>query len=128
MPPVVQSLVAGAQVHPRAAAALGPAFVAEERAYTGARCELPTGEVVEVEGRKTPFFALAGNWISGLLTLCRYGCGKVADRFKAPVLKTVATRHCSYRWRPHVADLQWSRWCRYHGPCHLIPPSHQHAR
>ncbi len=58
MPPVVQSLVAGAQVHPRAAAALGPAFVAEERAYTGARCELPTGEVVEVEGRKTPFFAL----------------------------------------------------------------------
>ncbi len=33
-------------------------FVADERAYTGARCELPTGEVVEVKGRKTPFFAL----------------------------------------------------------------------
>ncbi len=27
--------------------------------YMGARCELPTGEVVEVQGRKTPFFALA---------------------------------------------------------------------
>ncbi len=27
--------------------------------YLGARCELPTGEVVEVQGRKTPFFALA---------------------------------------------------------------------
>ncbi len=57
-PPVVQSLVAGAQVHPRAAAVLGAVFVADERAYTGARCELPTGEVVEVTGRKTPFFAL----------------------------------------------------------------------
>jgi hypothetical protein len=33
-------------------------FVADERAYTGARCELPLGEVVEVTGRKTPFFAL----------------------------------------------------------------------
>ena len=27
--------------------------------YLGARCELPTGETVEVQGRKTPFFALA---------------------------------------------------------------------
>ncbi len=27
--------------------------------YLGARCELPTGEVVEVQGRKTPFYALA---------------------------------------------------------------------
>ncbi len=57
-PPVVQSLVAGAQVHPGAAAALRAVFVADERAFTGARCELPTGEVVEVTGRKTPFFAL----------------------------------------------------------------------
>ncbi len=32
--------------------------LADERAFTGARCELPTGEVVEVTGRKTPFFAL----------------------------------------------------------------------
>ena len=57
-PPVVQSLVAGAQVHPGAAAVLRAVFVADERAFTGARCELPTGEVVEVKGRKTPFFAL----------------------------------------------------------------------
>ncbi len=57
-PPVVQSLVAGAQAHPGAAAVLRAVFVADERAYTGARCELPTGEVVEVKGRKTPFFAL----------------------------------------------------------------------
>ncbi len=57
-PPVVQSLVAGAQAHPRAAAVLRAVFVADERAYTGARCELPLGEVVEVTGRKTPFFAL----------------------------------------------------------------------
>ncbi len=27
--------------------------------YMGARCELPTSEVVEVQGRKTPFYALA---------------------------------------------------------------------
>ncbi len=57
-PPAVQSLVAGAQVHPRAAAVLRAVFVADERAFTGARCELPTGEVVEVASRKTPFFAL----------------------------------------------------------------------
>ncbi len=57
-PPVVQSLVAGAQAHPGAAAVLRAVFVADERAYTGARCELPLGEVVEVTGRKTPFFAL----------------------------------------------------------------------
>ncbi len=47
-PPVVQSLVAGAQIHPGAVAVLGAVFVADERAFTGARCELPTGEVVEV--------------------------------------------------------------------------------
>ncbi len=29
------------------------------RLYLGAHCELPTGEVVEVQGRKTPFYALA---------------------------------------------------------------------
>ncbi len=57
-PSVVQSLVAGAQAHPGAAAVLRAVFVADERAYTGARCELPLGEVVEVTGRKTPFFAL----------------------------------------------------------------------
>ena len=56
--PVVQSLVAGAQAHPRAAAVLNAVLVADERAFTGARCVLPTGEVVEVKGRKTPFFAL----------------------------------------------------------------------
>ncbi len=39
-------------------AVLRAVFVADERAYTGARCELPLGEVVEVTGRKTPFFAL----------------------------------------------------------------------
>ena len=33
-------------------------FIADERAYTGARCELPGGEVVEVKGRNTPFFAI----------------------------------------------------------------------
>ncbi len=27
--------------------------------YLGARCELPTGEVVEVQGRKTPLYSLA---------------------------------------------------------------------
>ncbi len=34
-------------------------FVADERAFTGARCELPTGEVVEVKGRRTPLYDLA---------------------------------------------------------------------
>ena len=29
------------------------------RMYRGARCELPTGEVVEVQGRKTPLYDLA---------------------------------------------------------------------
>ena len=38
-------------------------FVADERAcylglYTGAHCELPTGEVVEVRHRRTPLFCL----------------------------------------------------------------------
>ncbi len=63
-PPVVQSLVAGAQAHPRAAAVLRAVFVAGERTshlglYTGARCELPTGEIVEVKGRRTPLYDLA---------------------------------------------------------------------
>ncbi len=63
-PPVVQSLVAGAQAHPRAAAVLGAVFVADERTshlglFTGARCELPTGEFVEVKGRRTPLYDLA---------------------------------------------------------------------
>ncbi len=29
------------------------------RLFTGTRCELPTGEVVEVTGRRTPFYDLA---------------------------------------------------------------------
>ena len=29
------------------------------RLFAGARCELPTGEVVEVTGRRTPFYDLA---------------------------------------------------------------------
>ncbi len=63
-PPVGQSLVAGAQVHPGAAAVLRAVFVADERTshlglYTGARCELPTGEIVEVKGRRTPLYDLA---------------------------------------------------------------------
>ncbi len=63
-PSVVQSLVAGAQVHPEAAAVLGAVFVADERTshlglYTGTRCELPTGEIVEVKGRRTPLYDLA---------------------------------------------------------------------
>ncbi len=63
-PPVVQSLVAGAQAHPRAAAVLRAVFVADECTshlglYTGARCELPTGEIVEVKGRRTPLHDLA---------------------------------------------------------------------
>ncbi len=63
-PPVAQSLVAGAQVHPGAAAVLRAVFVADERTsrlglYTGARCELPTGEIVEVKGRRTPLYDLA---------------------------------------------------------------------
>ncbi len=63
-PPVVQSLVAGAQAHPRAAAILHVVFVADERTshlglYTGARCELPTGEIVDVKGRRTPLYDLA---------------------------------------------------------------------
>ncbi len=34
-------------------------FIPDARAlFTGARCELPGGEVVEVKGRRTPFFAL----------------------------------------------------------------------
>ncbi len=38
-------------------------FIADERPtylglYTGARCELPTGEAVEVRHKRTPFFAL----------------------------------------------------------------------
>ena len=62
--PVVQSLVAGAQAHPGAAAVLRAVFVADERTshlglYTGARCELPTGEIVEVKGRRTPLYDLA---------------------------------------------------------------------
>ncbi len=63
-PPVVQSLVAGAQAHPGAAAVLRAVFVADERTshfglYTGARCELPTGEIVDVKGRRTPLYDLA---------------------------------------------------------------------
>ncbi len=34
-------------------------FIADERAFTGARCELPGGEVVEVRHRRTPLYDLA---------------------------------------------------------------------
>ncbi len=52
------------QIHPGAAAVLRAVFVADERTshlglYTGARCELPTGEIVEVKGRRTPLYDLA---------------------------------------------------------------------
>ncbi len=40
------------------AATLGAVFLCERGDYRGARCELPTGEVVEVHGRRTPFFAI----------------------------------------------------------------------
>ncbi len=44
-------------------ATLHAAFIADERPaylglYTGARCELPTGEAVEVNHKRTPFFSL----------------------------------------------------------------------
>ena len=34
-------------------------FIADERGFTGARCVLPTGETVEVHGRRTPLYDLA---------------------------------------------------------------------
>ncbi len=34
-------------------------FIADERAFTGAHCELPGGEVVEVRHRRTPLYDLA---------------------------------------------------------------------
>ena len=45
------------------AATLHAVFLADERPaylglYTGARCVLPTGGVIEVHGRRTPFFAI----------------------------------------------------------------------
>ncbi len=46
------------------AATLHAAFIADERPaylglYTGARCELPTGEAVEVRHKRTPLYDLA---------------------------------------------------------------------
>ena len=40
---------------------LRAAFLVDDRLrmYRGARCELPMGEVVEVQGRKTPLYDLA---------------------------------------------------------------------
>ncbi len=40
------------------AATLRAVFIADERGFTGARCELPTGEAVEVLYKRTPFFSL----------------------------------------------------------------------
>ncbi len=40
------------------AATLHAVFLCEHGDCRGARCELPTGEVIEVKGRKTPFFAI----------------------------------------------------------------------
>ncbi len=40
------------------AATLRAVFRCEDGDYRGARCELPTGETVEVHGRRTPFFAI----------------------------------------------------------------------
>ncbi len=34
-------------------------FIADERGFTGARCELPTGDVVELRHRRTPLYDLA---------------------------------------------------------------------
>ncbi len=34
-------------------------FIADERAFTGARCVLPTGDVVELRHRRTPLYDLA---------------------------------------------------------------------
>ncbi len=39
-------------------ATLRAVFRCEDGGYRGARCELPTGETVEVPGRRTPFFAI----------------------------------------------------------------------
>ena len=41
------------------AATLHADFIADERAFTGARCVLPGGEVVEVRHRRTPLYDLA---------------------------------------------------------------------
>ncbi len=40
------------------AATLRAVFLCEDGDYRGTRCELPTGETVEVHGRRTPFFAI----------------------------------------------------------------------
>ncbi len=40
------------------AATLHAVFLCEDGDYRDARCELPTGETVEVHGRRTPFFAI----------------------------------------------------------------------
>ncbi len=37
---------------------LSATFIPARDLLTGARCELPDGEVVEVKGRNTPFFAI----------------------------------------------------------------------
>ncbi len=44
---------------PASSATLHAVFVADQRAFTGARCELPTGEVVELRHRRTPLYDLA---------------------------------------------------------------------
>ncbi len=40
------------------AATLRAVFLCEDGDYRGARCELPTGEVIEVRHRRTPLFAI----------------------------------------------------------------------
>ena len=40
------------------AATLRAVFLSQDGDYRGARCELPGSEVIEVKGRRTPFFAL----------------------------------------------------------------------
>ncbi len=40
-------------------ATLHAVFIADERGFTGARCVLPTGDVVELRHRRTPLYDLA---------------------------------------------------------------------
>ncbi len=43
---------------PASSVTLHAVFIADERGFTGARCVLPTGDVVELRHKRTPFFAL----------------------------------------------------------------------
>ncbi len=94
-------------------ATLRAVFRCEDGDYRGARCELPTGEVVEVKGRRTPLYDLERELQTQGYGDCRLesftptGTPSLRGLVKVMAATTVEEGPCGLRRRKY----RGAKWC-----------------